>query len=424
MDGDLQTLGLQSVLKMLALSGKTGTLFVRSGSETLSISLRKGQIVALREDGVPQPDILTMLCLINKLDPPRAQAIRDMARGNAQVALALLVERQWMKEAEMQQRLEFAVTQSISHALRWVEGNFEFYRNLMTMESRMRPLDVDSMLLEALRQADEWEELGVTHLTPTTVARWLPEVNNVRSINLGQDHIDVLCLSNGELPLQAMALVLLTPEARIAHIINRLLELGLIEVIDPIFERELQQDLSNIIIKCQHVLLKRRQSPNPEQYLLGLITILADCINELLVHHSKYAKSLRGRGQLPPPEIAGYLQRRFALPLQLMAKQQYPILETTNFIDGRLDCTDILTLNKLVKGEKLQEFYWQAVQGLTVFLREIFATLLRDEIGNSRTARQLNQAWCAFLTEIQQEIQKYHQVKRAFSEYAGSIWSL
>ena len=77
MDGDLQTLGLQSILKMLALSGKTGKLFVSSGPETLSISLRKGQIVGLHEEGVAQPDLLGMLCLINKLDPPRAQSIRE-----------------------------------------------------------------------------------------------------------------------------------------------------------------------------------------------------------------------------------------------------------------------------------------------------------------------------------------------------------
>src|SRR5579859_3788740 len=96
MDGDLQTLGLQSILKMLALSGKTGTLFVHSGPETLSISLRKGQIVALREEGVPQPDLLMMLCLVNKLEPQRAQAIREYSGGNIQVALAILVERNWM----------------------------------------------------------------------------------------------------------------------------------------------------------------------------------------------------------------------------------------------------------------------------------------------------------------------------------------
>src|SRR5213592_3356760 len=165
MDGDLQTLGLQSILKMLALSGKTGTLFVHSGPETLLISLRKGQIVALREEGVPQPDLLMMLCLVNKLDPPRAHTIRAYAGGNMQIALAMLVERNWMSAAEMQRRLEFAITQSISHALRWVDGRFAFHRQLVPIESGMQPLDIDSTLLEALRQADEWEEMGETRLT-------------------------------------------------------------------------------------------------------------------------------------------------------------------------------------------------------------------------------------------------------------------
>src|SRR5947209_11713760 len=142
MDGDLQTLGLQSILKMLALSGKTGTLFIKSGNETLSLALKKGQIVALREDSMGQPDLLTMFCLLNRLDPSRAQAIRDVAQDNLQITLAALVEQGWMSPVEMQQRLEFAVTQSISHALRWVEGRFAFHRQVISFESRMRPLDV------------------------------------------------------------------------------------------------------------------------------------------------------------------------------------------------------------------------------------------------------------------------------------------
>ncbi|MBV9257513.1 MAG: DUF4388 domain-containing protein, partial [Ktedonobacteraceae bacterium] len=248
MDGDLQTLGLQSILKMLALSGKSGKLFVSSGPETLSISLRKGQIVGLHEDGVPQPDLLGMLCLIGRLDAARAQAVREMAQGDMQIALMMLVERGWMNAAEMQRRLEFAVTQSISHAMRWVNGRFAFHRQLVPMESRMQPLDVDSVLLEALRQADEWEEVaneGVTNLTRTTVARWQPEVSrDVRSLGLNQETIEVLCLANGELPLQAVSLALMTPEARVARIMHRLLELNLIEVVDTALETELQQDLS------------------------------------------------------------------------------------------------------------------------------------------------------------------------------------
>src|SRR5216684_3991812 len=412
MDGDLQTLGLQSILKMLALSGKTGTLFVHSGPETLSISLRRGQIVALREEGVPQPDLLFMLCLINRLDPPRAQAIRQASDGNTQVALAMLVERNWMSATEMQQRLEFAITQSISHALRWVDGRFAFHRHLIPLENRMQPLDIDSVLLEALRQADEWEEIE-TQLTRTAVARWLPEVNNdVRSLGLSQEYIEVLCLSNGELPLQAIASVLMTPEARIARIMTRLLELRLIEVVDTALEGEVQQDLSNLIIRCESTLARQRQSSNPEQHLLGLVHVLSECINGLLAHHSIYAKSLRGRGQVPYMEVVRYLERRFSQQLQLLSSQQYPILETTEFTNGKLDCTSILTLDKLVKGEQLEEFYWEAVLGLAAFLRMIFAELLRDEVGNSHTGRNLNFAWKAFLTEIDQEIQHY-QVYRA-----------
>lgn len=408
MDGDLQTLGLQSILKMLALSGKTGTLLVHSGQETLSISLRKGQIVALREDGVPQPDLPGMLCLVNKLDPVRVQPVREYARGNMQIALTLLHDQGLMNAAEVQQRLEFAVTQSISHALRWINGRFAFHRQLVPMESRMQPLDIDSVLLEALRQADEWEEMGETYLTRTTVARWLPEVNkDVRNLGLSQEYIEVLCLSNGEIPLQAVALALMMPEARIARIMHRLLELHLVEIVDTALETELQQDLSNIIIRCQYVLAQQKQSSNPEQHLLGLIRTLSECINGLLMHHGKYAKSLRGRGHVPGTEVARYLERRFAQPLQLLARQQYPILETSNFVNGQLDCTDILTLDKLVKGEKLEEFYWEAVLGLAAYLRMVFAELLRDEVGNSHTGRQLNVVWKAFLTEIDHEIQQY-----------------
>ena len=146
--------------------------------------------------------------------------------------------------------------------------------------------------------------------------------------------------------------------------------------------------------------------------MLGLVTVLSECINGLLVHQSKYAKSLRGRGQIPYSEVVRYLERRFGNQLQLLSKQQYPILETIEFTNGRLDCTSILTLDKLVKGEQLEEFYWEAVLGLVAFLRMVFAELLRDEVGNSHTGRNLNFAWKAFLTEIDQEIQQY-QVYRA-----------
>ncbi len=408
MDGDLQTLGLQSILKMLALSEKTGSLLVHSGPETLSISLRKGQVVGLREEGVPQPDLLAMLCLIGKLNPPRAQYLRDQSGGQIQLALAKMVEYGWINPHEMQRRLEFAITQAISHALRWSSGRFAFHRQLVPLDNGIQPLDIDSVLLEALRQADEWAEIGDMHLTRTTTVRWLPEVNNdVRSLGLSSEYIEVLCLSNGDIPLQAMALVMMTPEARIARILVRLIELRLVEVVDTAFETELQQDLSNLLIRCQTYLAKQQQNARPEQRLVKLVSTLAECINGLLEHHGRYAKSLRGRGQLSYTEIHRYLEGKFAHQFRLLAKQHYSILETVEFTAGKLDCSSILTLDKLVKGNQLEEFYWEAVQGLTAYLRMIFTELLHDEVGNSHMGYSLTVVWKAFLTEIDREIQQY-----------------
>ena len=43
----------------------------------------------------------------------------------------------------------------------------------------------------------------------------------------------------------------------------------------------------------------------------------------------------------------------------------------------------------------------------------VFDQLLRDEVGNSHTGRQLNVAWKIFLSEIDQEVQHY-QTYRAY----------
>lgn len=158
---------------------------------------------------------------------------------------------------------------------------------------------------------------------------------------------------------------------------------------------------------------KSQKTSSNEHLLPGLIATLSECINGLLVHHGRYAKSLRGRGQVPYAEVARYLERRFAQQLRLLAKQQYAILETTEFTNGKLDVGALTTLDKLVKGRQLEEFYWEALLGLAAFLRMVFAELLRDEVGNSHTGRQLNTVWKAFLTEIDAEIQQY-QLYRAY----------
>src|SRR5260221_11101957 len=86
--GDLETLGLQATLKMLALGGKTGVLSVVSGAESLRISLTNGHIVALEEPGSQPPDLIEIFRLLGRV--PRAQApeLRRLTGDNPTAVLA------------------------------------------------------------------------------------------------------------------------------------------------------------------------------------------------------------------------------------------------------------------------------------------------------------------------------------------------
>ncbi|HEY7985108.1 MAG TPA: DUF4388 domain-containing protein, partial [Ktedonobacterales bacterium] len=205
LDGDLETLGLQATLKMLALGGKTGVLNVVSGGEALRISLTNGHIVALDEPGSQPPDLIEMFRLLGRI--PRAQVpeLRQLAGDNPTTLLAVLVQWQIIQPAEMQQRVEFGVIQAVSHAVRWERGRFQFDRDIIDLHSRInapQPFNVDHILLEALRMADEWDQSGAPTLTRNTVARWMPTFQgDVKRLGLGHEDISVLCLSNGQLPL-------------------------------------------------------------------------------------------------------------------------------------------------------------------------------------------------------------------------------
>ncbi len=83
LDGNLETLGLQATLKMLALSGKTGVLHVSSGQERLAIFLDNGHIVDLDEPGTPLPDLIDMFRLLGRLSRSQALDLRSAVAGTA-----------------------------------------------------------------------------------------------------------------------------------------------------------------------------------------------------------------------------------------------------------------------------------------------------------------------------------------------------
>ncbi len=415
LDGNLETLGLQATLKMLALSGKTGTLIVNSGQESLSLYLNKGQIAAQEDNFITRPDLLEVMRLLGRIANADAAKIRREVGPISPAMLEILVEYRVISEEEMLQWQEYGVIQALSRAVRWQQGRFEFHRNML--HDTQLALNVDHVLLESLRQADEWDEAAATGLSRTTVARWMPDfTGDIHRLGLEPDEVNVLCLANGQLSLQAIAYALLLSEARVAQVMDHLLAQGLIEVVDEALEAELERNLMDILGASQHELPKQRQTTT-EQRLLALIKTLTTCINGLLEHHGAYARQLRERAALRPGQVARYLEGMFG-PLLEQAKEWRPILDTVTFEHGRLDCKELLSLDTLVKGEQLRVFYWEAATALQWLMREICTSILREEVGSSRSERRFRELWETFLREIAE------QMRQVQAEVRGSMLAL
>jgi hypothetical protein len=414
LDGNLETLGLQATLKMLALSGKTGVLTVASGQERLAIYLDNGHIVDLDEPDTPPLDIVDMFRLLGRLNQmPRAQALelRRLAGANPSTAMAIMVQWQLMTLEELQQRAEFRVIQAVSRAVRWERGRFEFHRDISALHARVspqKPLNVDHVLLEALRLADEWGQAGSLALSRGTVARWMPEPEfrgDVSGLGLTPDEIHVLCLSNGQFPLHAISTALMIPEAHVATMMQKLLDLGLIEVVDARLETELERSLANLLTQSQHQ-LSQDNRPSPEHRMLLLVRTMGNCVNGLLAHHAVYARALRGRGELPAVEVGRYLDSTFGQLLAHLQHEHPRMEEIVRFVNGRLAYQDVETLDRVVRGQELADCLWDAVMLFSQLMRLVFERVLADEVGKSRVGRQFEDLWSAFLREIDEEIER------------------
>ena len=411
LDGNLETLGLQATLKMLALGGKTGILEVSSGPERLAIVLDSGNILDLDEPGAQPPDLSEMFRLLGYIPRPQSTELRRLAGSNPSIALDIMQQWGFLSPADAQKWREFRIIQALSRAIRWESGRFAFRAVQPMRPDGRQALNMDHALLEALRTADEWGKNGLPTLTRNTVARWMPEFNgDVAQLQLSRDEIGTLCLSNGQFPLSHIAYALLVPEPAVAELMQHLLDLGLIEVVDARLQTDLERSLIDLLTRSQHQLAQDSRA-TPEQQMLTLAKTMGSCINGLLAHHMTFARSLRGRGEVPPAEIARYLDDTFA-PLLTRLQRDYPRMdEVIRLSGGKLNYDDVTTLEKVVRGPELSECYWDAIGMLSHLMRMVFDRVLADEVGGSRAGRQFEDLWGDFLREIDQEITRLTHVR-------------
>jgi outer membrane protein assembly factor BamB/tetratricopeptide (TPR) repeat protein len=161
--GDLSTIGLAEVFQMISMSQKEGTLVVQdadsrkciffgaTGVELLSSGRRKGMRLG------------DMLVRAGKISEAQVEEALENARIMKALLGEVLVENGIVTREEIQQVVREQIEEEIYDLFLWQKANFEFIEgpppdNLKDPEAHVTKLtfDVNGLLLEAVRRADEW----------------------------------------------------------------------------------------------------------------------------------------------------------------------------------------------------------------------------------------------------------------------------
>lgn len=417
LDGDLETLTLQSTLKMLALGSKTGVLSVQSGSERLRIHLQDGAIMGLDEPGVPEPNLLDLLRAMGRIGSEQIMLIPQDARRDLSSQIQYLVNTGDIASAEELQRREFVVVQALSRAVRWERGRFEFVRESsgvrrtggMYTPSAAQPLNVDHIVLEALRQADERDHMRIRPVPRTTrVRKAAPAGDDPRVAGLGAEETWIYTLAEEHRPLYMIAYALLMPEAVAGAWLTTLLDRGLVLLVDERMDQELERSLASALTQAR-TQLERVSRTAPEQLMLALTQVMGDTMNALLAHHARFARTLRARGEVKPVEAVRYIDRVVA-PLVDNVQLSYPRMDQLIRVQsGRLIYDDVKTLDKVVRGNELISCYWDAARMMHATMRELYDAICAEELGAARGEKVFDDLWVSFLRELDYEMGRLHQ---------------
>jgi uncharacterized protein DUF4388 len=156
LSGHLSHFAPAEVLQLLRLAQASGVLELENGSERVALLCERGRPVFARTDGlgVRAGEVLVHRGVVSEaqLDAALALQRNDPARRIG----TLLVERGVASAQQVQDAVREVVKRIIYRVLLWRDGTFRFHPDkTIAAEDIQLDLDLDRMILEGLRLADE-----------------------------------------------------------------------------------------------------------------------------------------------------------------------------------------------------------------------------------------------------------------------------
>jgi tetratricopeptide (TPR) repeat protein len=195
-EGPLRELGIQDVLQLLELAGKTGVLTVRSEqlNDEAILHFGRGEIVfAVRRRSTRR--LGQLLIRAGKLTRTQLDDALEHQRTDPTKRLAeILLDKNFITEDELERQLRFQMEETVYELMAWEEGYFKFEeRSEIVGQRLLARVRVDSLLMEGARRLDEWTRLEAKVPSADAVPVLAPITDrDIRPLDLGTDEWELL----------------------------------------------------------------------------------------------------------------------------------------------------------------------------------------------------------------------------------------
>lgn len=252
-EGPLKELGIQDVLQLLELAGKTGALTVRSErlndeaivhfDHGVAVFASRRRSIRLLGQQLLQAGKVTERELTRALDLQRSRPGHRLG--------GILVEQGSVGEEELVRHLRFQIEETIFDLMGWDEGYFHFVETEEVARSVPRvEVRIESLLMEGARRIDEWARLESRVPHPECVPTLAPvDGASAAPLNLRPDEWEVLGDIDGERDLRRIAADVGKSSFDVAKIVYGLASMDIVRVEDrPVHvpETELESRLAEL----------------------------------------------------------------------------------------------------------------------------------------------------------------------------------
>lgn len=157
LQGSLDDFNIVNILQMVKLESKTGRLTLTEGDDLVKITFDNGAVIYAESAPQREEKRIELIVLSNGLlDRASWDALQKEHRDKLKPYWELLARH--IQPQTLLELIKRSVLDNIYYALRWKRGTYDFtpMKGLKYNDKVMTPMDVDALLMEGCRIADEW----------------------------------------------------------------------------------------------------------------------------------------------------------------------------------------------------------------------------------------------------------------------------